>query len=193
MKMKLQTSKLAIGLLALLAFAGEANATLSISGSTGGGGGVPIVLSPTTLSFSLTTQGGLVQPFTPGNSGIINSFNATGSYTDIFTITTGSSQANLLASIVTAFAGNSFTETLARGVGGAQVLFNSSSSILAANSTYILDVNVKGGTGFSGYSMQYNLTSVPEPTESALLISGLGLVGFMVFRRKNNSAGFPAA
>lgn len=171
--MKHQISKLVIGLLALLAFAGEASATVSAA---------PLVIAP---SFTVASQGGMIQspPFAP--SGIVNSFNSSGTYSDNFTITTGTTLAKLFTNITTAYPGNTFTETLSKnGTAGALNL----SSTLAANSSYTLNVHILGA-GFSGYSMKYSITSVPEPTEGALFLFGIGLVGFMVFRRKNHFIG----
>ncbi len=43
-----------------------------------------------------------------------------------------------------------------------------------------------GAYGLGGYHADINLSPVPEPTESALLLSGLGLLGFIAARSKRN-------
>lgn len=44
-----------------------------------------------------------------------------------------------------------------------------------------------GGTGVGGYGGSLNVTPVPEPETYAMLLAGLGLMGFTARRRKNNA------
>ncbi|WIM06107.1 MAG: FxDxF family PEP-CTERM protein [Candidatus Nitricoxidivorans perseverans] len=51
-------------------------------------------------------------------------------------------------------------------------------------------VEIAGTTGASGGGYSYSLSAVPvpEPGELALMLSGMGLMGYMVRRRKNGAA-----
>ena len=134
--MKHQISKLVIGLLALLAFAGEASATVSAA---------PLVIAP---SFTVASQGGMIQspPFAP--SGIVNSFSSKGSYYDAFTITTGTTLAKLLTFITTAYPGNTFTETLSKSTAPA-ISINPSSTLDANSLTFFCIVVIASFILFS--------------------------------------------
>jgi F420-0:gamma-glutamyl ligase-like protein len=63
-------------------------------------------------------------------------------------------------------------------------IFNLASSPLLTAGTYTLDV-VGKATAATGYTLGVSVSPVPEPTEGALLLSGVGLLGFIAARRKN--------
>lgn len=52
--------------------------------------------------------------------------------------------------------------------------------------------NTNPGTGSGLYKSTY-VSPVPEPTEGALLLSGIGLLGFIASRRKKDSSNMPMA
>jgi len=71
------------------------------------------------------------------------------------------------------------TTTAASGTADFWLLGNSSSSGLALANTY----QQAGTFSLNGTTLAYNVAAVPEAQTYALMLSGLGLVGFMVRRR----------
>lgn len=58
-----------------------------------------------------------------------------------------------------------------------------------AAGTYEIFASGTAGSGVGGMVLaQYNLAPVPEPGELALMLSGLGLMGYVVRRRQNRAA-----
>jgi hypothetical protein len=177
--MKHTLSKLAVGLVAVLAFAGQANAL-----------GTPLAFSPISAG-NYSVAGNVLDAASTGN------------FTDQFSFTLLSTQnVNLSASSIA-----SFPDTFA--LGGIVPLNASNVSISIQNvilpppptlsssatinttltkGTYNLFVsgsNIDGATGNVGFKLSGSVSPVPEPTEGALLLSGIGLLGFIAARRKN--------
>ena len=171
-------SKSAVGLVAMLAFSAQASAD-GITSYT------PAVAASITGSLS---------------SGSFTSIGAN-SYTDIYTVTIASQLADFTAALLPVTSGTSSwgrtitypsgtpTENLTTSSGSIKVLSPDSYQLTAG--TYTLDVtsNLASGhtTGITGYSLTSSvITPVPEPSEGALLLSGIGLLGFIAARRMKN-------
>lgn len=54
--------------------------------------------------------------------------------------------------------------------------------------TLVLNGTLDAGATAAAYSGQINVTAVPEPETYAMMLGGLGLVGFMARRRKSKAA-----
>jgi PEP-CTERM motif len=53
--------------------------------------------------------------------------------------------------------------------------------------------DVRDGGGVSSFTQQGSINSVPEPSTWAMMILGFAGVGFMAYRRRNQSASLRAA
>ena len=102
------------------------------------------------------------------------------------TLVNGSSYTNILAAYSQAKIGIKLgntvsfdTTTAASGTADFWLLGNSSSSTLAIANTY----QQAGQFSLNGTTLAYNVAAVPEAQTYALMLSGLGLVAFMVRRR----------
>ncbi len=167
-------SKVVIGLAAVLAFSAQANAATTNLGTLAVPSSVTIGNNVTAGSFTDSFN------FTVANSAV-NAALTSVSFGSAVGITGLSASlyngANLLSS------GTVGTSTLMPGVivSGAVI----SPYALAAGS-YTLKISGSGLAGGGSYGGNLNVVAapVPEPTEGALLLSGIGLLGFIATRRK---------
>ena len=133
----------------------------------------------------------------PAFTGLTSTFSAlhtTGSFTDTFTFTQpGITSASV--SVVTIGAGvadidfisamlNGQPLTLTTDAGGFVELMYTPSSLAL---TGPLTLTIKGTSGSNAsYSGTLNVTAVPEPESYALLLAGLGVLGFVARRRRTH-------
>ena len=187
--MQYKLTHLAVGLAAIFAFSGQAGAAIA---------------NPDGITGKLPSSQGTVDSL---GGGSWSSF-AAGGYTDIYSVSfaslsnfdvtsaayNGLAAINIHGHAFSASTG-SVTETLYSGstkIGS----FTSNSKGVASGTfsrligNYTLDISTTLGAGAprSGYSLTSSVTPVPEPTEGALLLSGIGLLGFIAARRGRKEA-----
>jgi len=179
--MKYKLSKLVIGLAAVCAFSGQAFA---------GGGTIPVISDP-------DLDGTFIGSF----SDSIPKLSVAHSFSDVFTFTLTSAEAGSIVlnakTNSSSLSGLKFTlEDMTTSK-----VWNSSNQVLGTTKSSGLNVNslaaglydltvmgndVKNKTGT--VTGNFTITPVPEPTEGALLLSGLGLFGFIAARRGRSEA-----
>ena len=166
----MKLSKLAIGLAAVVAFSGSAFA---------GGGNLGALSVPSNTFFA----DNLVK----------------GAFTDIFTFSVPNSLADssltsikLGSSSITGlnfslYQGATLVEAgISSTTNGVTSAYLNPAYLSAGN--YSLDVTGTGSTKGGSYTGMLSVAApVPEPTEGALLLSGLGLMGFIATRRRNQA------
>jgi len=179
--MNRKLSKLAVGLVAVLAFSGQANATSYTVDST--------ALNSISGYSNTATINGIfsdVYDFTLGSG---SNFSSTATpFT--FTVTqevTIPGFGTIPVSI------NSITspliETLFNTTTNTQVSLSSNTTLLGADSyAFTISGTGSGTSGLGSYNVNLHAVAVPvpEPTEGALFLSGIGLLGFIAVRRRNN-------
>jgi len=68
------------------------------------------------------------------------------------------------------------------------------SRVLAAGDYYLNIAGIAGSTaGYGGNLATVGVGAVPEPTTWAMMILGFASVGFMAYRRRNQTAAFRPA
>jgi len=174
--MNYKLSKLVIGLAAVCAFSGQANADTSFG-----------FVSPNSLLpvFDFTST-----PFTDNYS-----FTIPASVDATISETSGGSFfgiSGLSASLYKSTGFNSFVSSGSALETSSNTLGSSGSASFLAPITLAAgnyDLRITGTPiGIGGYytgAVTVTAAPVPEPTEGALLLSGLGLLGFIAARRKN--------
>lgn len=180
--MIMKLSKLAIGLAAICAFSGQAMAT--------------------TQTYSLGALGA------PSSRGIFDQEMTIGAFTDNWTFSVPTS--SFSSSITTATLGSfwnidgltaTLIQTTTPGGTAGTTLENSTSFGTAGvvSTAFVSPINLAAGdynlqitgivtgTGGGTYGGGINVSPVPEPSESALLLSGIGLMGFIAVRRRKSA------
>ena len=191
-------SKLAVGLVVALAFAGQvgANPLISFSPDTIQGTGIQGALNTSSGSFvstnALTGNLSFTDAFDVTVTAPINfnyNFTALNAPSATYGITSRFLPSLLTTQLVSwqlyAVNSNNVISSTPSSTGFTAAQFSAAGSLNAG--TYVLDINlVTGLSGLGGYQFSVsNVTPVPEPTEGALLLSGVGLLGFIAARRKS--------
>lgn len=162
--------KLAIGLAAAVAFSGQAGAT--------------------TYAVSYSDLTGL------GYENIVSGLQ--GNFSDTYTFTLpvasyigGSLSVNnhtLLGKVISNISG--LTETLSNSGGtifSNSGTFQDASGMLGAGSYSFVISGMGSGSRGGNYTLDASAQPVPEPTESALMLSGIAMLGFIAARRKKSA------
>ena len=167
--------------------------------------GVGVVCAFSGQAMAITTSlGALPTPYTAG----FYDTELTGAFTDNYVFSVGGS--SFSSSVTSATLGswfniNGLTATLIQtvaygGTSGATVATGVPSGTPGVVGVSLIapvglgpgfyDLQISGtATGSLGgtYGGNLNLSPVPEPTEGALLLSGMGLLGFIAARRRSNT------
>ncbi len=169
--MKYKLSKLAIGLAAVCAFSGQANASTFSEGALGNSG---------QALFNFTDPKGPVNDFvtfsltnTTGDATVNASYTAkTGVVLSGMTLYKGTDLTNLASDtlMATGTANGSFSYQIG--------------TLFLGTGSYFLDITGNAKSKNSVYNGNLTITAVPEPTEGVLLLSGIGLLGFIAARRR---------
>ncbi len=139
-------------------------------------------------------------PLTFGEFGNANFSNVpSASFSDVYTFNVPHA-ADLLTGSVTSSVNGSldvdFSSITISSLGGPVFAFTQNtgdpnehwslaSVVLSAGVDYLLTVTgVQGGAGTGNYAGQLSVTPVPEPETYALMLAGLGLMGFIARRRR---------
>lgn len=162
-----------------------------------------VLIAVTALTCGLgigTASATLIQPvFSPSGNAIFgNDDVVTSTFSDVFTVTLPSDMASGGASVIGGFNLLGFdvfidsfslfdvtTATMvASGVPGPVSVF--SFGPLNATDSYqlLVDGHMIGSNISGSYSGNLQISPVPEPETYAMMLAGLGLVGFSLFRRK---------
>ncbi len=186
--MKYKLSKLAIGLAAVCAFSGQANAHTFAEGALG---------NTATALFNFTDAKGIVNDFvtfslvsTDGTATVNASYTpaipakgktkakaGTGVILSGMKLYEGTNLTNLSKDklVATAVQEGSFSYQIG----------SMTSMIYLPTGNYFLDITGTAQSANSKYNGNLTISPVPEPTEGALLLSGIGLLGFIAARRRN--------
>lgn len=118
-----------------------------------------------------------------------------GFFSDVFTFTgasfTSSGSTSGLSFALPGTPGISFSDVDLNGVSGTVALFNGATSFFVSNvaannlGSYTLTVMGTASAPSANYGVTLNVSAVPEPSSYAMVLAGLGLIGFMSKRRQN--------
>jgi hypothetical protein len=185
--MNYKKSRSVLWLLALLAFSGQATAgtqalgtLLNGSSTTFGTGNIGSGSFTDYVTFNVLTTSldAIATTLSNGNSGIINNFSVS---------LYGVGPENTLTLLETGIATPFTVPPISHGGKPSYGVVDTIPTINLSGGNYELKITGTGPTigkaSFSG-----NISPVPEPSEGALLLSGLGLLGFIAVRRGRSEA-----
>jgi len=188
--MKYKLSKLIIGLAAVCAFSGQAVAASYSLPVNSNGDGTYSAYFGSFLDNSEPTLGGNLSA---SNLSDVFSFSLSPISSGPISISASTSSAALTGLSFSIYDVTTSTPVATSSNGpdgsGNTIAYLNTSPVLGPDN-FTLTVSAGPLTGKQGgvYNGSFTISPVPEPTEGALLLSGLGLFGFIAARRGRNEA-----
>ena len=150
-----------------------------------------LALSLATGAQAATTNEGAV-----GDGSVFQMFDSGlhGLFTDTYTFTTTAmNEINPVAQINLTSKSNITGFTMSLYDNGSLIAQSNGNTpfidMISGAGSYSLKLTGEGGSKYGGsYSGSVSIAAVPEPTESALILSGIAMIGFIVSRRSKKTA-----
>ncbi len=169
---------LALGLGAVCAFSGQANASVDALGALG---------NTSSMGFSFTDAKGAVNDFVTFS---LISTDGTATVNASYTPSKG-----VVLSGMNLYQGTDLTNLASDTLWATGTAYGSfsyqigsmTSQIYLPTGNYFLDITGTAKSKNSVYNGNLTISPVPEPTEGVLLLSGIGLLGFIAARRRTYS------